>query len=81
MPQYFENPTNGYHELATDSASWLWCLLFGPIYFAVKGIWTHAVVSFILALCTFGVSHFLYPFFVYTIVEGHYRRKGWLEVV
>jgi hypothetical protein len=34
----------------------LWCLLFGCIYFAVRGVWTHAVASALLAIVTVGIS-------------------------
>lgn len=74
----FRNPTNGYTEEA--GAPWLWCLLFGCIYFAIKGIWTHAVAAFLLALLTAGFSWLVYPFFARGIVEKHYLRNGWIPV-
>ena len=33
----FRNPANGYVERSSHHG--LWTLLFGPIYFAVRGIW------------------------------------------
>lgn len=57
----FENPANGYQE--EFHGAFIWSLLFGPIYFAVKGIWTHAVVAFVLACATAGISWLFYPFF------------------
>ncbi len=74
----FQNPSNGYVEEA--NLCWLWCLLFGFIYFAVKGIWTHAVVSFVLAGITHGFSWLIYPFFAKAIVEKSYLRKGWVKL-
>jgi hypothetical protein len=74
----FKNPSNGYIEEA--SAPWLWTLIFGCFYFAAKGIWTHFVVGFLLALFTAGISWLVYPFFARSIVRGHYGRKGWVEV-
>lgn len=74
----FMNPANGYREEA-DTA-WLWTLLFGSLYFAVKGIWSHAVVSLILAVVTAGLSWLVYPFFAAGIVRAHYLRQGWIEV-
>jgi hypothetical protein len=76
----FENPSNGYIEDSASPLSWLWVILIGPIYWAARGVWTHAVVHFVLALLTFGVAHFIYPFFTYPILESHYRKKGWREV-
>jgi len=74
----FRNPANGYIESA--DVPFLWCLLFGCFYFAVKGIWTHALVSAVLAVCTFGFSWLVYPFFAREIVRRSYLRRGWSEV-
>ncbi len=83
----FENSQNGYVENLT--VPWLWTLLFGFLYFAVKGIWTHAVVSFALVLfiggVTYGIGGVLiwiaYPFFAGRIVRTHYLRRGWREAI
>ena len=74
----FRNPANGYEEQV--GTPWICCLLFGCIYFAVRGIWTHAVAALLLALLTAGVSWLVYPLFARGIVERHYLRKGWLAV-
>ena len=73
----FQNPSNDYIEESAGALSWLWCLLFGPIYFLVKGNFFHALISFILAICTFGVSHLIYPFFVYGVNRTYYLKRGW----
>lgn len=75
----FKNPSNGYIE-EVSSMSWLWVLLFGTIYFAVKGVWTHALVSFVFAVITAGVSWLIYPFFTSGIMRKHYLKKGRIEV-
>lgn len=74
MSLRFRNPANGYTERV--GVPWLWCRLFGCIYFAVKGIWTHAVAALLLALLTAGLSWLVYPFFARSIVERHYLRSG-----
>jgi hypothetical protein len=74
----FRNPANSYEE--SIGMPGLWCLLFGCFYFAVKGIWTHAVVALFAAILTFGISWLIYPFFARKIVETHYLRKGWIPV-
>jgi hypothetical protein len=74
----FRNPANGYEEEA--SLAWLWVLLFGAIYFAVKGVWTHAIVGILLAIPTYGLSWLIYPFFASEIMRRHYLRQGWREV-
>ena len=76
----FKNPMNDYEETVSSSLSWLWCFLFGPIYWAVKGIWRHAVVHLVLAMITAGISHFVYPFFTYKIIRKHYNKIGWTEI-
>ena len=76
----FKNPVNNYLEDVSGSFSWLWVFLLGPIYWAVKGIWRHAVVHLILALVTFGIVHLIYPFFTYAILRKHYNSIGWKEI-
>ena len=74
----FKNPANGYVE--ESSSIGLWALIFGSFYFAVKGAWGQAVLSAVLALCTFGLSWLIYPFFASGIIRKHYLRKGWIEL-
>lgn len=74
----FENPVNGYQERA--SSPFLWCLLFGALYFAIKGLWRHAVIAAIAAILTVGMSWLVYPFFAGAIVRATYLRNGWIQV-
>src|ERR1700734_1233005 len=73
----FRNPANGYVEEVSHAP--LWCLLFGGFYFLARGVWTHAVVGFLLAIFTWGLSWFIYPFCANRIMRTHYLRRGWLE--
>ena len=84
----FRNPQNDHVETVTTGLSWLWCFLWTPIYYAVKGIWTHAIASLVLAIVigsfTAGIGSWL-VFIVYAvmnkgIVRTAYLRKGWIEV-
>jgi hypothetical protein len=50
----FENPANGYRE--TVKLPGLFCFLFGFLYFAAKSAWTHALISFVIALLSCGLS-------------------------
>ena len=75
----FKNTQNDYIE-EVSGLTWLWALLFGGIYFAVKGIWTHAIVGIVLAVPTFGLSWVIYAFFAKNIVRASYLKKGWVEV-
>lgn len=75
----FKNAMNGHIEVVPNRA-WLWVLLFGGLYFLVKGVWTHAAVSFVAAFFTFGASWLVYPFFAKRIMTSHYLRNGWIPV-
>jgi len=75
----FKNPSNGYIEEVSRDA-WLWVLLFGCVYFAIKGVWTHAIAGFLLAICTCGTSWLIYPLFAADIMKRHYLRKGWVQI-
>jgi hypothetical protein len=72
---HFKNPANGYIE--SSSIPFLWCLLFGPLYFAAKGIWRHVFIGMLLGFCTFGISWLLYPFLARGIVHKAYAQRGW----
>lgn len=74
----FRNTHNDFIE--ETNHPFLWCLLFGFIYFAVKGVLTHALVSLALAIITLGVSWFVYPFFAKGIIEKNYLRNGWIPI-
>ena len=73
----FRNPSNNYSESVSPLA-WLWVLLFGFIYFAVKGVWRHAVASLVLGMFTLGFSWLVYPFFAQSIMKKHYLNMGWI---
>tara|TARA_B100000575_G_C22722193_1_gene434094 strand:+ start:64 stop:465 length:402 start_codon:yes stop_codon:yes gene_type:complete len=73
----FTNPSNNITVQISSEISWLWVLLFGPIYWAIKGVWTHVVAGFCLSIVTFGISVLVYPFFTYSILRKHYINKGW----
>ncbi len=75
----FKHPGNGYIE-EVPALAWLWTLLFGSIYFAVRGVWTHVLVSLVLAVSTLGFSWLVYPFFAKSILEKSYLKKGWVRI-
>jgi hypothetical protein len=76
--QIFKNPTNNFKESFYPSNAVILTLLAAPLYFAIKGVWTHAVVSFVLAVFTACFSNVLYAFFVNQILRNYYLRKGWV---
>jgi hypothetical protein len=75
----FTNPLN--EHVVTVRAPWLWTLLFGPLYMAFHEAWGQALVSFVVACVTVGLSWVIYPFFARRIVRNAYLRKGWRPVV
>lgn len=84
----YKNPSNGHTE-AIGFSSILLALLFGPLYFLVKGVWTHAilyfVIGFFLASSVFGIPVLIVMWLVYAlcvplIMKGHYGGKGWERV-
>ena len=75
----FRHPLNNYTENGGSAFSWLWCLLLGPIYFAIKGAWGHVFGYIFFVFLTFGLSHLVYPFFAASIVNNAYRRRGWVQ--
>lgn len=76
----FKNPANGFVEKISGLA-WLWVFLFGPIYFAVKGVWRHVFMSIAIGVITMGVSIFVYPFYAGRILRKEYLRRGWLPCI
>ena len=49
-----------HEQIKTGPLSWLWSLLLGPIYFAMKGKWRHALVSLLLTIVAGALSSWLY---------------------
>lgn len=74
----FRHERNG--QTLELSRPWLWTLLFGPSYFAGKGVWHHVALGALLGFATFGWSWFVYPFFASAIMRAHLLRRGWEEV-
>lgn len=72
----FQQPSNGFVEYFYNSNAFWGTLFFGSLYFASKGIWTHAVVSLGAAIATAGISWVIYPFFAKRILINHYMRRG-----
>ncbi len=77
---YYRNPVNGYEECGVTNLSPVWAFLFGSFYWIFRGVWHHALLSFLLALMTMLISHFIYPFFTHKIMRSHYARQGWIEI-
>ena len=72
----FVNQANGYSETGGTRFSWLWCLLFGLLYFAYKGAWRHAAIHLFFTMASFGLAWLIYPFFAYGICNAAAMRRG-----
>ena len=78
MSLAFENPANGCVEDIKRSA--IYTLLFGFMYFVVRGVWTHAIAALVLAILTLGLSWLVYPLFAKRIMRTHYLQLGWVPI-
>lgn len=71
-----ENASSGVKRLVLGGVHRLWAFLFGFIYYAVKGCWGWALISFFTANGFF----ILLPLFNRSIVVGSYENAGWRVV-
>ncbi|SMO63922.1 hypothetical protein [Paracoccus laeviglucosivorans] len=71
-----ENAHSGVQRKVLGGFHRLWCFLFGFIYYAAKGAYGWAIVSFFTAN---GLLIGL-PLWNRSIVVGHYENNGWRRV-
>ena len=71
------HPTNKEPSDIYNGFNWP-CLFFGPLWFAVKGMWLWAIGSFLLGSFTIGFSWIIFPFFANGMYKKHLRSNGWL---
>jgi len=76
----YENPSNGYREQFSQVPVMALTLLFGCLYFAYRGVWKHALISFVAAFMTLGLSWLVYPLFAYQALRTSYLERGWKEI-
>lgn len=74
----FQHPKTG--QKIDITQAWAWTLLFGFLYFIVRGIWRHAVIGLALAIITAGISWLIYPFFAKQIVRNHLLLSDWQPI-
>ena len=78
---YFKHPDSGNIVKVAGPNCNLWFLIFSFFYCMFKGLWGHAVLSFIAFLCTLGFGIIIYAFFIHGIIRKKYIVKGWSEVL
>lgn len=71
-----ENPATGVRLVVLGPFHRLWAFLFGFLYYAVKGAWGWALVSFF----TFNGLFIGLPLFNRSIITGVHLGRGWREV-
>jgi hypothetical protein len=84
----FRNPANGYKESVTP-LSILGAVLFGPIWFAVQGLWAHAIIQLVGIALLSGFFLFwpllivfwlLYALLAPVLLSRAFLRRGWQRV-
>lgn len=73
-----KHPQSGYVEKIRAGRTVLMSLLFGPLYFAMRGVWGHALVG--LCLSWMILPWLVYAFLAPSIIRRHYQRQGWVLV-
>ena len=79
----FKNPSDESVETIPATAR-LWALLFGPIYFAAKGLWVLAVVETVLCIVMLAdpkliaIIWIAFALSADTALAKRYRRRGWV---
>jgi len=68
-----EHSASGARRAILGPLHWLWCFLFQFIYFACKGMWGIAVVSFF----TLNGLFLILPIMNRSLVRKHYENMGW----
>lgn len=68
-----QNAASGVERKVLGGLHRLWAFLFGFIYYAAKGAWGWAFISFFTANGLFiGL-----PLWNRSIIQGHYENNGW----
>lgn len=76
----FINKANNYKTTNGGKLAWLWCLCFGPLYFAARRNWTMVFIGLFLGVFTLGISWLVFPFRVYAINRKELLMRGFTEV-
>ena len=73
------HPVNKNQVPVYRSFSWP-CFFFGPIWFAVKGMWLWALGSLVVSGMTCGFSWIVFPFFANGLHRKHLLNAGYLSI-
>ncbi len=68
-----EHASSGVTRRILGPLHWLWCFLFGCIYYIAKGMWGMAFISFF----TLNGLFIIFPIMNKLLVIRHYENLGW----
>ena len=74
---YLYHPSNNYPEKIYTGFSWP-CLFFGFFWFVYKNMWAYAVISFLAAFLSWGISNLIFPFLANNAHQTSLLKKGYL---
>ena len=70
------HPINKHPQAIFTGFSWP-CLFFGFFWFLSKNMWAWAVISFLTAIFTWGISNLIFPFFANSQYQNYLLNKGY----
>jgi hypothetical protein len=79
----FKNPADGSEAVIAATAR-LWAILFGPFYFAAKGLWGVAIIETVLSLAMLADLRVVAVLWIGIGLSAdfylarRYRRRGWV---
>src|SRR4030066_254981 len=72
------HPVNDSTEEIWEGFSWP-CLFCGFLWYMYKGMWGWGIIALILAVCTFGISWLIFPFFANAQYAKSLLERGYLN--
>ena len=74
---YFYHPANNHPTEIFEGFSWP-CLFFGIFWYLYKGVFAWALIAFVAAWFSFGISTLIFPFFANKQHQDSLLKKGYL---
>ena len=75
---FLYHPVNNHPEKIYTGFSWP-CFFFGPFWYLYKGIWGWALICWVTAMLTWGISVVIFPFFANKTHQDSLLKKGYLS--
>jgi len=77
---YFINKLNNHKVNDGGAFAVLWCFVFGPLYFAIRGNWSWFFIALILIPTTLFLSVVVVPFLAPRINRSNLLNRGFQEI-